>query len=259
MSSLFVRLEGEVLQGKDITIPDQMPRILISESDEVFCYTGICVYDPKHPVGSIFAQPFYMHGCHSADLEISDSIIGFYRVIDGCVILDDYVDSGYKRQRLYKSIGCDAWLSFQCRNYSETANKYKAKTLERKIFGLEHSELANLLTAYAKLMGTYNGFNPYPSLRTAKRSHYCDLTDAWIPEEFPYIAFNDNGYRFSHISLYGFYRHIQLLTNFQTESVFCNELLKYGASKSAITRITSMNNYDLYGEKIIKKGMLPIR
>ena len=91
MGELFERYDVEPVKGKDITISNQFPEVFVSERDEVFCYLGICLNDKSRR--STFMHPYYMQGEHSTDKKIAKEIKGFYRLADGVIILDKYVDS----------------------------------------------------------------------------------------------------------------------------------------------------------------------
>ena len=58
MGCLYDRYDVEPIKGKDITIGEHFPQVFISESDEVFCYTGICLNEAKQYEESPFMQPF---------------------------------------------------------------------------------------------------------------------------------------------------------------------------------------------------------
>lgn len=45
MGELFERYDVEAVKGKDITIGDRFLEVFISDTDEVFCYPGICLND----------------------------------------------------------------------------------------------------------------------------------------------------------------------------------------------------------------------
>ena len=251
MGELFDRYDGEVMRGKEITISDCFLNVFISQSDEVFCYSGICL--DKTDNRSLFMNPYYMAGKHSTDKEISNKITGFYRIVNGYISLDNYVDYGTYSNHFYKRIDCAIRFPHPDNYYAVFVDNQEDEDLTRAIFGLTHEEITSLLDAYAITMGTYHEYSVYPKLTKSQRSsHSCDITDFWIPERFPYVAFKDSGYDFSHVSLFGFYRHIQLLTGYKTNSVFSKALIKSGVSDKILERVFNLNIYNLYCAKVIK-------
>ena len=255
MGYLFDRYDEEPMRGKDITIGDSFFQVFISLSDEVFCYTGVCKNKKDVYEQSLFVHPYYMTGKHSTDKEISEKVKGFYRIIDGYVTLDDYVDSEKYGTRLYKRLDCRIKFPYPDNYYAIFVNNEEDCDVTRKVFGLTYEEIISLLDAYALTMGTYHEYGSYPRLTRSPRSaNYCDITETWIPEGFPYIAFKDSGYDFSHVSLFGFYRHIQLLTGYKIDSVISKALLKHGASEEALERIFNLNICNSYLTKAIKNN-----
>jgi hypothetical protein len=43
------------------------------------------------------------------------------------------------------------------------------------------------------------------------RNNSCDLTGCLFPKDFPYLAFDQSQYAWSHVSLFGFYRLLGFL------------------------------------------------
>ena len=129
-----------------------------------------------------------------------------------------------------------------CRNcrtsQSVLVNHEEDEELTRKVFGLTYYEITELLEAYAKMMGTDHDYLTYPKLtRSIKNTNFCDITECWIPETFPYIAFNESMYDFSHVSLFGFYRHIQLLTGYKLNSLISRVLIKEGLDEEILKKV----------------------
>ena len=251
MGELFDRFDVEPIKGRDITIGEHFPEVFISESDEIFCYPGVCLRDNKHYHRELFMHPYYMMGKHSTDKEVAKEILGFYRITNGCMILDDYIDDGVRNNRLYKKIKCG--IRFPCPDnyYAVFVDRIEDENLTRAIFGLTHEEITSLLDAYAITMGTHSDYGVYPRLtKSPRNTNFCDTTDIWIPKGFPYIAFNDSNYDFSHVSLWGFYRHIQLLTGYNINSLMSRYLLKAGANETTLQRIFGIDIGYGYSTKV---------
>lgn len=256
MGALFDRYDVEPVIGKDITIGEYFPEIFISDTDTIFCYSGICMSDMERRSRDSFMRPYYMRGMHSTDKKISKEITGFYRIVDGCIVLDNYIDANFYSKHLYKKIDCGIRFPAPDNYYAVLVNGEEDAYLTREIFGLTHEEITSLLEAYAEVMGTNRIYSAYPRLTKSPRSvNYCDITELWIPEGFPYVAFNDSGYHFSHVSLWGFYRHIQLLTGYKMNSIFSIALLKHGASEEALSRVFNTGTRSSYQSKITKSTL----
>lgn len=81
-------------------------------------------------------------------------------------------------------------------------------------------KLEYFVKVYAERLGTYTSYSQYPHItRSMKKDNFCDITGLWISAGFPYIAFNDNGYTFAHISLFGFYRHVGAMLSMGTSTL----------------------------------------
>lgn len=122
MGELFNRYDVDAVKGKDITIGKFFPEVFVSETDEVFCYLGICLNDESRRY--TFMHPYYMQGKHSTGKKFAKDIRGFYRLLEGCVILDKYVDHTFRGDKLYKKI--DVGIRFP---YPDT---YYAVLVDRK-------------------------------------------------------------------------------------------------------------------------------
>lgn len=155
---------------------------------------------------------------HSTDKKIAQEIKGFYRLTGGCIILDAYVDDAFRGERLYKKLGVGI-----CFPHPDT---YFAVLVDQK----EDC----LLT------------------RSMRSMNYSDMTDVWIPEKFPYVAFSESGYKFSHISLWGFYRHIQLFTGCKLGSTISQLFLKTGVSTDTLKNLFDIDQSIYYQTKVTK-------
>lgn len=253
MGCLYDRFDIEPIKGKDITIGEHFPEIFISESDEIFCYTGMCLKEKAESNQSLFMQPYYLKGLHSTDKLASKKILAFHRIIDGYIALDKYVDDEFYSDRLYKKIDCGVRFPSSDSYYAVLVDRAEDEQLTRRLFGLTHTELSDFLEAYGRVMGTFREYTQYPRLtRSPRNTNYCDITGVWIPDQFPYVAFKDSGYDFSHVSIYGFYRHIQLLTGYNMTSVFSRALLDQGADESTLDKIFKMDLCNSYHARILE-------
>lgn len=253
MGELFNYFDVEPVCGKDITIGDNFPELYISDLDEVFCYAGICLNDIDDRRKASFMHPYYMVGRHSTDKNIAKKIKRFYRIAEGCIVLDNYLDNHFRNERIYKKVDVGIRFPMPDTYYGVLTNYQEDKALTRAVFGLTCKELTDLLEVYGKVMGTYSEYISYPKLTRSIRSvNYCAMTDIWIPEKFPYIAFSESGYRFSHVSLWGFYQHVQLLTGCRMSSVISQCLLKAGVDEETLKRLFELGKTIYHQTKVTK-------
>ncbi len=252
MGKIFDRYDAAPVKGKDITIGSIFPEVFVSDTDEVLCYTGVCLRDILR-IRNLFAQPYYIQGVHSNDPEIVNGIKGFYRITDGCVVLDSYVDNLFHGSRTYKKIDAIVAFSGYKKCYAVCVDGEEDKALTRRIFGFTADEIDSLLKAYARTVKIYREDSAYPKLiRSKKYEHFCDIANFWIPEEFPYVAFCESEYDFSHVSLWGFYRHLQLLTGCRADSPISRALLKFGVDERVLKRLFDIGSASFHHTKVTK-------
>lgn len=87
------------------------------------------------------------------------------------------------------------------------------KELTRRLFGGTCDDIESVAKALARVIG--RGFHEMvqlPRVTFSKtRNNSCDLTGCLIPKDFPYLAFDQSQYAWSHVSLFGFYRLLGFL------------------------------------------------
>lgn len=254
MGELFERYDAAPVKGKDIMIGNLFPEIFISEDDKVFCYLGICLENQELHKRSCFMHPYYMQGKHSTDKRVAKEIKDFYRLAEGCIVLDKYVDADSRNDRIYKRIDADIRFPALDTYYAVMVDRREDDELTRAVFGLTYDEINILLKAYAKTIGTYNEYISYPKLtRSGRSANSCDMTDVWIPESFPYVAFEESRFLFSHVSLWGFYRHVQLLARCKLTSTASQILLKAGANEPVLKRLFEIGRTIYYQTKVMRE------
>lgn len=117
--------------------------------------------------------------------------------------------------------------------------------LTRAIFGATFRDLTKLITIFAQVVdGPGSRWTKYPCITFSKqRDNICDLTDAFIPQWFPYIAFTESAYFKGHVSLYGFYRQLVFLCDRSKRvgtmagNQFYHELVAGGVEAEALDAI----------------------
>jgi len=252
MENSFDLYEAIEQQGSEITIPDHFPAIYFSEDNDVYCYIGIFLNDTQRDV-RLHMNPYYMHGKHSTDKKFAAQIKGFFRIINGYIAIDRFIDNQYRDMK-YKKIDAHIRFPLAAETYfGVLANREEDEMLTRAIFGSTYSELSSVIKGYAKILGTYNMYTQYPRITRSVRSmNYCDITDILIPEQFPYVTFNDSGYDFSHVSLWGFYRYFQLLINNSKTSQIGKAFLEADVSETVLEAMLRISDYPYYLSKVTK-------
>lgn len=252
MDNLFERYEVIEQKGSELTIPDYFPAIYVSENNDVYCFVGIFLNYTQRDV-RLHMNPYYMHGKHSTDKKYAAEINGFFRIINGYIAIDQFIDNQY-RDIKYKKINAHIRFPVAAETYfGVLINREEDERLTRAIFGLTHSELSSVLEGYAKILGTYNMYTQFPRITRSVRSiNYCDITDILIPEQFPYVTFKDSGYDFSHVSLWGFYRYFQLLINDSKTSQIGKAILKADISETVMDAMLRINDYPYYLSKVTR-------
>jgi len=111
----------------------------------------------------------------------------------------------------------------------------------RRVFGLTYDELNEILPVISSVL-----FNTGPETNQHLRglrvtSSYsentCELTDAWIPSDFPYLT-ETEGNNITHLSLYGFYKLIGTMCG--PYSPFRAALIEGGIKEEILMRMQQM-------------------
>lgn len=250
-SNLYESITSDVKLGSEIHIDDRDDLFFVSERNHVFCYTGIQFKNGRNVSISCIPSPEYIYS------EI-DNISNFITIENGCLLFNTFINVGYYKEQLFKQINCILNLPssissyYSVENYIDENNgrKYeKNSEMTIEVFGLCYEELDALLNAYSKVVGSFSQYDRYPRItRSIKKDNFCNLTGLWIPKKFPYITFNAGNCDFSHVSLWGFYRYIGLLSCHDIKSVFCKALLNNGADNKVLLKIVNMHDYSSYNK-----------
>ena len=247
--------------GKDIVIPDSSHEaIYLSERGELFCYTGI--HDTGREGALVNSWPYYLVGKHSKDCK--KHVHGFFRIKNGCVLLSKFIDQEFYSDIKYKSLkkyiirfpvanSC----YFGIEKIIESNNSWDFKENEdftRACFGLTYNELSSLTKFYAEKLGAYNDYMQFPKItRSMKNDNFCDITGVWIPPTFPYIAFSNSGYDFSHVSLFGFYRHIGALLSTGWHSSVAQVFKKDNIMEEIVNKDMCIYDYFPFETKVTRE------
>lgn len=259
LSELYETLDSTEVKGEDIVIPDHAHNAMyISQRGDVFCYLGICSRNSDRI--SAKSWPYYLVGKHTQ--QCKKQIRGFFKIKNGCILLDKFVDHEYYNDKYYKQLKNyvvslpstnSCYFGIMKRVESERSWSFEEnEELTRACFGLTFAELEYILKIYAERLGVSHEYGQYPRVtRSLRQNNFCDLTELWIPEGFPYIAFHQSSYDYSHVSLYGFYRHMGLLLSMDKAS----KIFEHKSFAENI--IVRLRNYLPYEIKVTREIVYP--
>lgn len=257
MNMLFKSCDSDSIIKQDIVLPKDFPAIFISSSNTVFCYTGTLLENETREL-NINNYSWKFQEISPTNKIISDNVLGFYRISKGCIIVDSFLDK--RVDDIYKLSKAILKLPQVTNNYFgilEQGTFVEDEVLTREVFGLTHSEITDLLGMYAKIFGTCNDYIEYPRLtKSNKRNNFCDMTNLWIPENFPYITFTSGDYKYSHVSLWGFYQHLQILFHKGINTPICQMFLKNGLEETIVEKIFNIDDYEFSSARKMDYAMI---
>jgi hypothetical protein len=262
LSELYQTIDSPEEQGKRIVLPDSSTKaIYLSQRGELFCYSGI--YGRDKDKVSFHSWPYYLHGKHTTSC--GKHMKGLFRIKNGCIMLTGFIDHEFYNNSRYKQLVNyimrlptvnNSYFGIEKRIETEGSWYFEEnKELSRACFGLSYSELEFLVKVYAEKLGTYNSYAQYPRItRSLKNDNYCDITGSWIPAGFPYISFNDSGYAFAHVSLFGFYRHVgAMLSMGKSSQIFEHETF----GNEIINRIKHIDDFFPFELIVTREYVVP--
>lgn len=260
---LYESIDAPALKASEIALPKNMDGVFyVSESGELYCYAG--AYTPGKGNVCFQCSPYYAVG--KKPKQVEKQIKGFFRLENGCILLDKFVDQHYESDELIKEVS-DYILRLPTLNNCYFAVEKRIETggswyfeekpeVTRHIFGLTFEELEYFMGIYAETFGLKNDYSQYPRLtRSLKRDNFCDLTKLWIPAGFPYITFAESGFDYSHISLFGFYRYVGMSVATGINSGAYRLLTHQSLAKSIINRILQIDDYFPFAKKALQRDI----
>lgn len=240
MGKLYDKIDEEEILFKDLVLPETFPAIYIDEYDEVYCYFGII--DNNRFLFESY--PYWLQSKKPSEVE--EHVRGYFRIKNGLILNDknylDEIDSfniGRKCKKLQAFVQLPNSNNMPYGVYYKEEEEIQSE-LSRKVFGLSYKDLSELIYHYNKFFEIVpqNYYSRYPSItRSIKNDNYCDITNMWIPENFPYIAFQGNGYYYSHISIYGFCQQVKFMTQNYIESSISKKLIADGLNPQILEKL----------------------
>lgn len=245
MGKIYEQIQEKEILCQEIVIPDSFPAIYIDERDEVYCYHGVIDQDRF----LFSSSPYYLKG--KSPRQIKDTIRGYFRIKNGQILQEkEYIDEYNSFNNNMKCKEIPAFLHFPspqdmtyCVYYDQQKNL--EDILTEKIFGLSYRDLAELLQQFNDIfrIAQKDYFSRYPKItRSIKKDNECELSNLWIPSEFPYIAFGESSYLYSHVSLYGFYNHIKFITGGNRESPIAKKLIENGLNPEILKKVLAIRD-----------------
>ena len=230
--------------SKEAVIPRHFPKVYGGKDGDVIVYLGAIFRDSTEML--IGGCPFWLEGKHSTDEEANRAIQGFYRLENGVIFQDSFLDKDtlfsfeVSEKNEYVNLPVSASSYFGICAF-KTHEENSAAT--RQAFGLTYQELCDILDIYGEFFGLGNTHQRFPRVtRSTQRDNCCDLSNAWIPRGFPYITFDENDCPFSHVSLGAFYEHLRLLLFHGSHSVIWKAMVKLGAKEELLECIVDMRS-----------------
>ena len=260
---LYNTLDSKEYTTDEISVRDFGSTFLISSNAALYCITSVGRNCDRGPNVNCIPMPY-----KGKKLIKMDNLISLE---SGCLYYDSTFDEKYNRIILntvhYKYL--DAHLSLPSGskmdygvvvpfvgNENEGKRYVENDQFTRRIFGMTYSELNNLIDGYAEVFNTGNSYNRYPRItKSGQRDNYCDLTNAWIPKGFPYITFAESDYDFSHVSLYGFYRYMQLLSSRSIRSPLSNALRNSGVHNDIIEILNEISVFGGQSRQVLSRDI----
>jgi hypothetical protein len=120
----------------------------------------------------------------------------------------------------------------------------------RALFGGTSDDITRVAAALSHVIGRgYHDAVRLPRITFSKtRSNQCDFSGCLIPKEFPYIAFNQSQYAWSHVSLYGFYRLLSFLCYVRAGNPLRAAVLKSDVTEDLLDAL--IKNAESYGQPL---------
>jgi len=214
--------------GKDIDLSTLSNPIAVDERSGVHCFVGYLSEDmPDNlPYFSVSVA------AHSPKGRGSSRFISLSR---GTLTTSSFLsDDTYYRlrtdRRLVLPSGAKSYFGVDAPkdNWAEDVS------LTQALFGGTLQEVTLVATSMAKVLGR-EGYDLPRVTFSRQRDNRCDLTNALIPREFPYLAFANAQYDWSHVSLHGFYRLLSLTA--QDRSPIRAAIIRDGVPESLLNRM----------------------
>lgn len=249
---MYSNYDANAQNGADIVIGKEAQEIFVTEHNSVYCFLGTAEKDSFMAM-QLGMWPQEMIGKHSNDKKFKNGPYKFYRLTEGRIIYSKYIDeeereTSCKKVDYYLSLPRSANIYFGVEKYF---THEEDAFLTRAVFGLTYSELRTALIAYSVATNPSDTTSVPRVTRSTKSSNYCSLSDEWIPAQFPYIKLTSN----EDISLYSFYRLLQVLTKKDVQSDFSKKLMDNGVDLELLHRIFDIGKKQYWAKPVTNASL----
>lgn len=237
----------EYVLGKDLDLADLRGELLArSHSGRLECIVGYRRKDQPWDLAYFHPSVGIREGAAKAPGRFIDLDRGMLR------------ESVFISPDTYYKIIKDRWIVFPSGASSyfgviKESDRTEDVELTREIFGATLQEIEEVARAFSKIIGRgYHEMVRLPRSTFSKtQSNDCDLTQALIPRNFPYLAFEQAQYAWSHISFYGFYRLLSFVCGGADSSPIARAMVESGVEPQILRRL--IDNAQVYGPPLIVK------
>lgn len=224
------------IRGDQIPFDEATHLLVEDEHGGAFCYMGFSPKDDKADL------PYYnvsVAGRNKA-FQSSDQ---FVLLKDGSLRFTTYFSPSrnyivrHDRQ-LQLPIGTDSMFGVLREDRSLDED------MTRSVFGATFHEIELVAASIASITGhpVFKEFRLPRVTFSKKRSNSCDLTGCLIPREFPYVAFNQAQFHWSHVSLHAIYRILAFFGGEERNNPFRNALHDRGIQNELIERLAKVGS-----------------
>ena len=207
--------------------------IYASESDRLFYYVGFLPIEERNK------NSFYFTGAgHRYRNKENES--RYARLETGTLFWDSFLDDQGRFKELEEFRVALPKGSDNFFGVVERGNRTENEGLTREFFGATFEELKELVVAYSGLLHSKpSGYWKPRVTFSGKRSNQCELSGCLIPRNFPYIAFAHSENAWSHISLFGFYNHLNFLRSDSKRNAFHLRMVQQGIEEDLLDDLES--------------------
>lgn len=210
------------------------PEIFVDLNDRVHCILGYRSKDQPRDL------PYYHPSVGARDRDGRSS----YRFVE--LQRGTLAKSGFLRDDQYYRPISDRWLMLPSGADSyfgviTESDRAEDVAFTRSLFGGTGAEITSVAAALAGLIGRgYHETVRLPRVTFSKtRENRCDFSGCLIPRDFPYVAFEDSQYAWSHVSLHGFYQLLSFLCSPRSSNPMRQGMLDSGVLETLLDALIS--------------------
>lgn len=234
---------GFILGSKIDVASWQGPEMFVDLSGNTHCIVGYRTKDQPSDL------PYYHPSVAARDRDGRSS----YRFVE--LRRGTLARSGFLRDDQHYRPIADRWLILPSGADSyfgvvKKCNREEDEAATRELFGGTAADISAVASAFARLIGRgYHEGVRLPRVTFSKtRQNQCDITGCLIPKDFPYVAFDESQYAWSHVSLHGFYRLLSFLCSRKSANPMRETILDAGVAADLLDSLRA--NAEVVGEPL---------